>query len=390
MRCTSLGSISASSVEGRRQELAYQRCASQGLTRGRYSDVAEVVEGLLGVQAQELGPSRWSLAQRLRSATDDDVRAAIASGAIVRVHVLRPTWHYVLGADLRWLQALTRGAVKRGSASWYRNHGVDERFLAATAQTLVDTLSGGRHLTRDELREALGAAGHDVSGQRLTIALFDAELETVVCSGPMTGRHHTYALVDERVPPSAPVPDDEATARLMTRYLRGHGPASLDDLRWWCNLTLAPMRAAVAALGDVVSSEEVDGVTYLWLSADEHAAEAVQRRARPAGDAEAPRFQLLEVFDELFTGYRQTRGLVDPDGEYGSVLPLAYTPLPHLLLEGERLAGQWRTDRSGASLRFTVTATRPLSREDEAALLAEARRYAAFNGRAVELVLLTA
>ena len=370
----------------RRQEFAHERCQRQGLTRQRYGDVSGVVAGLLGFQAQEVGASRWSLAQRLAFATDDDVRAALASGDIVRVHILRPTWHYVLGTDLRWLQALTHGAVRRSSVSWYRNHGVDQRFLDATKAALITLLTGGGAMTRNELREALSDAALDVSGQRLTIALFDAELDTLICSGPMAGAHHRYALVDERIAPSAPMSDEDATLLLVRRYLYGHGPATLDDLRWWCNLTLRPMRAALEALGDAVARKEIGGVEYLRLTGDDPATAVAQPAGRRNAATDAPRFQLLEVFDELFTGYRQTRGLVDPDGEFGSVLPLAYGPLPHLLLEGERLAGQWRTDKRGASLRLSYTTTRPFSADDHDALLVEARRYGAYRGHEVELV----
>src|SRR5690606_11246666 len=186
------------------RNLAQARCEAMGLGASRFDSVAEVVGGLLAVQAQEVEFSRWSVAQRLVSPSDSAVVAALGSGQIVRTHVLRPTWHYVRGEDLRWLQALTGPLVRRMSAGWYRNHGVDDEFLGATREQFVSSLQGGRAKTRNELRNELTAAGHDVSGQRLTAALIDAELRAVICSGPMAGKHHTYALVDERLP-AAPV-----------------------------------------------------------------------------------------------------------------------------------------------------------------------------------------
>src|SRR5690606_12470165 len=259
-------------------------------------------------------------------------------------------------SDLRWLQALTHGAGRRSSASWYRNHGVDERFLESSKDAIGRTLEGGRFLTRGELREALGADGLDVSGQRLTIVLFDAELDSLICSGPLAGKHHTYALVDERVPPAAPLSDDEATALLIRRYLYGHGPATLKDLRWWCNLTLKRIRSAVETLGDGVIRETIDGVEYLRLPGHDPFAEDGPQARRGRRRVEAPRFQMLGVFDELFTGYSESRGLIDPDGEFGSVLPLAYGPLPNLLLEGDRLVGQWRADRRGRRVSVSIRA----------------------------------
>src|SRR5690606_32324431 len=79
----------------RLRELAWARCQSLGLAAPRFASATQVVQGLLAVQAQEHGFSRWSLAQRTPSADDAEVRAALDSGAIVRTHALRPTWHYM-------------------------------------------------------------------------------------------------------------------------------------------------------------------------------------------------------------------------------------------------------------------------------------------------------
>ena len=53
----------------------------------------------------------------------------------------------------------------------------------------------------------------------------DFELEGVVCSGPRRGKQFTYALLDERVRPVAPIPTrDEALAKLARRYFQQPWP----------------------------------------------------------------------------------------------------------------------------------------------------------------------
>ena len=47
------------------------------------------------MQAQDYGPAKWSVGQRARGLVDSDIDDALESGAIVRTHVLRPTWHFV-------------------------------------------------------------------------------------------------------------------------------------------------------------------------------------------------------------------------------------------------------------------------------------------------------
>ena len=78
--------------------------------------------GWLGaVQSQDFGPAKWSVGRRTQGATDAELDQAYAAGTILRTHVLRPTWHFVLPADIRWLLAATAprdpGAQPTGTAS---------------------------------------------------------------------------------------------------------------------------------------------------------------------------------------------------------------------------------------------------------------------------------
>jgi len=131
----------------------------------------------------------------------------------------------------------------------------------------------------------------------------------------------------------------------------------------------------------------VGGDEYLWLAGTAPApaqSGAGGKTGRREGVGQ--QFRLLQVFDELFVGYSESRGLVDPDGEFGSVLPLGFTKMMHVVLEGDRLAGRWRTDkrRSEASrasgLEVTLELNRPLSTADRRAIDAAVEAYGAFVG----------
>lgn len=370
-------------MNGRWAELAAERVRSALLAERVAADPVAAVRTLLAVQAQEHAFSRWTVGQRVAGEpVEEAVRRAVDEGRIVRTHVLRPTWHYVAAEDLRWLQDLTAERVLAGSAGWYRNNGVDDAFLGRAREALVRALEGGRHKTREELRGELAAAGLDVSGQRMTVALFDAEVRCLICSGPLAGNHHTYALVEERLPPAPRLEPEQATARLVARYLAGHAPASLKDLRWWSTLTLKQLRVGLEELGDAVAREVVDGVEYLRLAEPPDAGDASLVSA-----PEAPRFQLLQVFDELFVGYAETRRLLDPDGEFGAVLTIGWGELSHVIVEGDRLVGRWRQDRRRGELELTMRLSRPLDRDDLAELEKAAARFGAFFGKPATVAL---
>ena len=59
------------------------------------------------------------------------VEAAFDRGDILRTHVMRPTWHFVLPADIRWMLALTAPRVKAGMAYYDRSCELDDRDVRA-------------------------------------------------------------------------------------------------------------------------------------------------------------------------------------------------------------------------------------------------------------------
>src|SRR5690606_10807495 len=76
----------------------------------------EVLVCLSASQAQEYGLAKWSLAQRTRRHSDAAVERALADGRILRTHVLRPTWHFVLPEDI----LLAAGADRAAGAAHER------------------------------------------------------------------------------------------------------------------------------------------------------------------------------------------------------------------------------------------------------------------------------
>ncbi|MGH7493568.1 MAG: DNA glycosylase AlkZ-like family protein [bacterium] len=87
----------------------------------------EVVSWLGAVQAQDFAAAKWALGLRMHTATDTDIEKAFNDGAILRTHVMRPTWHFVVPQDLRSLLALTAPRVHAANAHMYRKLELDRR-----------------------------------------------------------------------------------------------------------------------------------------------------------------------------------------------------------------------------------------------------------------------
>lgn len=93
------------------------RLCAQRLSAARFQRPEDVVHWMGAVQAQEYADTKWALALRMRRASDASVERAFAAGRILRTHVLRPTWHFVTPADIRWMLALTAPRVSAALAS---------------------------------------------------------------------------------------------------------------------------------------------------------------------------------------------------------------------------------------------------------------------------------
>ncbi len=346
-----------------RRRLRTQRLTGAGLAR------PEDVVGWLGaVQAQDYGPAKWAVGMRCRRPSDATLERAFFEGRILRTHVLRSTWHFVLPADIRWLLTATAPRVQARSAYRYRQLGLDAATLKRTDSLLVAALRGGNQLTRDEAGAMLTGASVSVAGQRLPYILSNAELGALICSGPRRGRQQTYMLLEERAPDARDLPRHEALAELARRYFTSHGPATAKDLATWASLTLAEVRAAVELAGPALRNEELGGHVF-WMAAGEPGRAPALR---------SPLVRLVQGYDEYIMGYTETKRVIASRGRAWSAADRPIASLV-ILLDG-RVAGFWRRSIRRDEVVVEGVLLDPFDERQTAALEAEAARYGEFLG----------
>ena len=348
-------------------EIADRRMHNVRLSGPPLAAPADVVRWFGAVQSQDYGPARWSLGQRSPGFLDSDVRRLFDEGLMLRTHVLRPTWHFVLPEDIRWLLALTGPRVHALNAYYYRQLGLDAAELDKAERLVADALAGGNHLPRKALVEVFRVAGIGIEGFRTAYLLMSAELNGVICSGPMKGRQHTYALVDERAPAVPALSREAALAELTRRYFTSHGPATVKDFRWWSSLTVADINAGLELVGADLDRVEHDGVTYWYAPAP-----------RPPAVA-SPTVHLVQGYDEYLVGYVESKHLLDVAGLVRWQTGDRTVFVGAVLLDGQ-LAGHWKCSVRKADVLFEVSLYRPLDPAADEALGAAVDRQAGFLG----------
>jgi hypothetical protein len=348
-----------------RRLLTGLRLAAQGIAHPTLESPVDVVRGMLAMQAQDYLGTLWSVGLRTRAATETDVEAAHASGAIVRSWPLRGTLHLVAAEDLGWMLSLTGERSVRSYAARDRELGLDADDFARVAAITQERLAGHGRADRAELLEAFRDGGVAPDGQRGGHLLGHLAFTGLIV---LCGRTE-YALLDDHVREPRRLEPDAAAEELALRYFMGHGPATVRDLAWWSGLPLTFVRDATARVRDRLDAIEVDGVEYLMRTGLE-----------PDGDG----VHALPGFDEYLLGYTDRAAALAPE-RADTIVPGGNGMfLPTIVARGEVL-GTWKRTRASRVVRVTTGPFAPLSGVAERGFASAMRRYGRFLGSPVEV-----
>ncbi|HYN93110.1 MAG TPA: winged helix DNA-binding domain-containing protein [Pilimelia sp.] len=355
-------------------DIPHHRLRQLRLTGPPLAAPPDVVRALGAVQAQDYGPATWAVGQRVAGATAEAVDRAVDEGAILRTHVMRPTWHFVPAADIGWLQALTAPRVHAQNAYYYRRFGLDADAFAASHRALTGALRGGNAVTRAQAQAILASAGIAASGLGLAYVLMHAELAGLICSGPRAGKHHTYALLAERVTAPRELDRDGALAELARRYFTSHGPATAADFRWWSSLTAADVTRGIELAGAAVTRHDVDGTAF-WSAPHAETPHAETPHAETP-----PSVHLLQGYDEYIMGYTgDSKYLLDAAG-HARFAGADRPAFNHVLIVDGQVAGHWKRTVRRGGVHLDVALHRPLDGAGGRALRAAADRHGRFLG----------
>lgn len=348
-------------------EFLTTRLRNQQLIESTRRKAAQVVSWFGAMQAQDFPGAIWALGLRIPGSHTSDVEQAFDDGAILRTHVLRPTWHFVTPEDIRWMLALSAPRVHAANAYYYRQAGLDAKIFLKSCAMIHRTLEGGQFLTRAELAVYLKRAKLPADGLKLGYLMMHAELEGVICSGPRKSKQFTYALLDERAPAGRTYSRDEAIAELTTRYFASHGPATIRDFAWWSGLTMKDVRLGIESAGSSLVEETFDGCQY-------YSAPGKAAPARKIGGA-----FLLPNYDEYFIAYKDRSQTVDADRAANIVARTGGAFANHLVIDG-RLAGGWSRTIKGNSAVIEIAPYKKLTPAQTRAVAGAVDCYGEFLG----------
>ena len=310
----------------------------------------EVVEHLVGLQAQEPADPYVALWDRIAGFEPAELAAAVASGDAVRIALQRSTIHLVSAADCAALRPVLQPALERMARSSFgtRLTGVDPVELAELAGALV----GEQPLTFGELGRLL----RERWPERPEIAL----AQTARALVPMVqlpprgvwGRsgRALHGLAADRL--DRQFAADPAPDRLVLRYLAAFGPATVADMQNWSGLT---------RLAEVVDRLRPE----LRTDRAEDGRELIDLPDAPRAEPDLPApVRFLPQYDNVLLGHAD-RGRFVPAGA-AALFDEEFHWSP-VLVDG-LLRASWRLDRKAGVLHVRASG---LSRPERTAVAEE-------------------
>lgn len=339
------------------------RLINQQIAETKFKKPQEIVNWMIAMQAQDFAMAKWAIGLRLPGSRDVDIEKAFNDGHILRTHLMRPTWHFVTPADIRWMLALTAPRVNAVNAYWYRKFGLDNKIFKRSNNILAKTLEGGKQLTRATLKSALEYYKINADGLRLSYLMMRAELDGVICSGARQGKQFTYALLDERVPGILTFNREQALAELIKRYFTSRGPATLQDFVYWSGLTIKDAKTGFALLKSNLVTGEFEERKYIFNSVRSNINSGSQTTF------------LMPDYDEYGMSYKNRSAL------NSNSKPDVIDPYTHWIVINGKIEGTWERTIKKEFIEIDTVIFAPLNKTKKQAVTNAVNRYSSFFGK---------
>ena len=342
--------------------LASLRIYNQKINNSDFTKPEDAVKYMVAMQAQDYAGAKWAIGMRMQNSIENNIEDAINQGKILRTHLLRPTWHFVLPQDIRWLLTLTAPRIHTINAPFYKKFGFTDASFNKTNELLVKALQGNKQLSRPEVLTLFKDANIATDDIKFTIILMRAELDQVICSGARIGKQFSYALLDDLAPTSTPLTHEEALTKLAAAYFNTRGPATVHDFANWSGLTITDVGIGLEHIKSQLINEVIGGHTY-WMPDNIIDMPAQKTKA-----------YLLPAFDEFAISYKDRDALVNP--KY--LKQARHVIFDPAIVVDNQVVGTWKRTLKAKSVDINLNLFGPLNKTQEKAVEAAVSKYKKF------------
>jgi hypothetical protein len=353
------------------EDILHARLHNQLISNYSAKTPAEIISGMVAIQAQDYLGAKWSIGLRFPGLKDSDIDQAIKSKSVVRTWPMRGTLHFISAADARWMLRLLTPRIISGSAGRHRQLELDETTFNKSKDLLIQAMEGGKQLIRNDVYQILEDNGIRTTGQRGIHIINYLAQKQILCHGIHNEKQATYTLFDEWITESKNIEGEEALAELAYRYFVGHGPATINDFIWWTGLKISDAKNGLNAVKDRLQSFEVNKKIY-WTGTD------------LPDQGKTNSTYLLPGFDEYMLGYTDRSLSLDPMFSNRIIPGNNGVFMPTIIING-KVEGTWKRILKTEKVLLEIFPFYKLTASNIKSITKEAKTYGSFLDKTVTI-----
>ena len=326
--------------------------------------VPDMVEHLVGLQAQEIMPPYYGLWSRLEGFDPNELGRLLEEREVVRLWLMRGTIHLVSVRDALAFKPLTQVVAERQHRGGHYGRRMGDADLEELVRVgrglLAEEPLGARELGRRLVEQGIGEDAEAVgNAARAYLPLVQVTPRGVWGQRGQAKLATIESWTGREVEPEPSLDD------FVLRYLRAFGPASVADIQNWSGLTR--LKEVMERLRDRLVVFENESGKELFDLPD---------APRPDPDVPAPE-RLLGEYDNILLGHADRTRIIPADFPWAAMLAPGRF-VSSVLVDG-MLRATWWFEREGKGA--AVLAIRPfgrLSNREREEVAAEAQRMVDF------------
>lgn len=337
-------------------------------TKTKKSQLIRVVEDICGLHAQVPKTpyfSLWARVEDFENALLD--KALYEDKTLVKVWCMRGTLHIIPSKSM----PVYNKALKR---MWFEHHG---RFMRAPEWPSIEERKNVIYpriaealaqepLKRKELDDKVRLLLRNASlpYERLFSGwggiLKETGYEGITVHAQPCGRESCFARLDKWLPDVdlGRINEEKAQERLLLSYLKGYGPATLQDFSLWSGMMAGDAKKTAENAGSRLEEIRVEGSKgrFFMLKEDRKSLDAIDldERAPPC---------LLPKFDSILLGHKDRTRII-PDERKKQVFKSKVGDVAATVLVDGRIVGTWRQKKTKKALTITVSTFEKISSDD--------------------------
>jgi len=333
--------------------------------------LSSVPGDIAGAQAQVLLAGQMSIWPRVKGARLRDVDSALwKDHSLVRAWGMRGTM-FLLPSDE--LSVFVRGSVRRAAynLNWAIRHSGSKEGVDKLLDRVAKILEEPR--TRTDLAQVLteshgyktkskaaGGWGDKRKVPHVKVGAISLSMgfllhiiraRDVICSGPNQGTEASYVRADKWIKNWKDVSQEKAERELLVKYLKAHGPATINDFAIWEGLYMKDAKDIWSKEAENIVEVDIEGSKAGTLESDLSELESAK--------IDEPVVRLVPYFDSFLLGHKSHLNIVDEKNRKKVYRSQGWVS-PVVLVDG-RAQGVWSHVQKRDDLEVRVTPFSKLS-----------------------------